>query len=70
MLEVQCIICEIKVFIDENTLEAKRLRNNPIRTFMCDDCKSRLDTPKQRQPQVINENPQKQDSNSQNNNES
>ncbi|HCG76171.1 YlaI family protein [Staphylococcus caprae] len=70
MLEVQCIICETKVFIDENTLEAKRLRNNPIRTFMCDDCKSRLDTPKQRQPQVINENPQKQDSNSQNNNES
>ena len=53
---------ETKVFIDENTLEAKRLRNNPIRTFMCDDCKSRLDTPKQRQPQVINENPQKQDS--------
>ena len=70
MLEVQCIICETIVFIDENTLEAKRLRNNPIRTFMCDDCKSRLDTPKQRQPQVINENPQKQDSNSQNNNES
>ena len=59
---------ETKVFIDENTLEAKRLRNNPIRTFMCDDCKSRLDTPKQRQPQVINENPQKQDSHSQNNN--
>ncbi|MDU4744354.1 MAG: DUF2197 domain-containing protein, partial [Staphylococcus epidermidis] len=24
-----------------------RLKNNPIRTFMCDDCKSRLDTPKQ-----------------------
>ncbi|WP_126925457.1 DUF2197 domain-containing protein, partial [Staphylococcus epidermidis] len=23
------------------------LKNNPIRTFMCDDCKSRLDTPKQ-----------------------
>ena len=46
------------------------VRNNPIRTFMCDDCKSRLDTPKQRQPQVINENPQKQDSHSQNNNES
>ena len=53
MLEVQCIICDTKVFIDENTVEAKRLRNNPIRTFMCDDCKSRLDTPKQRKPQVM-----------------
>jgi len=46
--EVQCIICDTKVLIDENTVEAKRLRNNPIRTFMCDDCKSRLDRPKQR----------------------
>ncbi|AKL91582.1 DUF2197 domain-containing protein [Staphylococcus capitis] len=53
MLEVQCIICDTKVFIDEQTVEAKRLRNNPIRTFMCDDCKSRLDTPKQRKPQVM-----------------
>lgn len=52
MRQVQCIICDTKVFIDENTVEAKRLRNNPIRTFMCDDCKSRLDTPRQRLPQV------------------
>ena len=55
MREVQCIICDTKVLIDENTVEAKRLRNNPIRTFMCDDCKSRLDTPKQRKPQVMDE---------------
>ncbi|MBC3014254.1 hypothetical protein KV47_02050 [Staphylococcus haemolyticus] len=48
MREVQCIICDTKVLIDEHTVEAKRLRNNPIRTFMCDDCKSRLDRPKQR----------------------
>ncbi|HCG2489745.1 TPA: DUF2197 domain-containing protein [Staphylococcus aureus] len=48
MRQVQCIICEAKVFIDERTTESKRLKNNPIRTFMCDDCKSRLDTPKQR----------------------
>ncbi|HBG3134372.1 TPA: YlaI family protein [Staphylococcus aureus] len=48
MRQVQCIICDAKVFIDERTTESKRLKNNPIRTFMCDDCKSRLDTPKQR----------------------
>ncbi len=29
-------------------LSLNDLKNNPIRTFMCDDCKSRLDTPKQR----------------------
>ncbi|HEI7415654.1 TPA: DUF2197 domain-containing protein [Staphylococcus aureus] len=41
MRQVQCIICDAKVFIDERTTESKRLKNNPIRTFMCDDCKSR-----------------------------
>lgn len=34
--------------MDENTLEAKQLRNHPMRTFMCEDCRSRLDVPKQR----------------------
>ncbi|MCI2947340.1 YlaI family protein [Staphylococcus caledonicus] len=53
MREVQCIICDTKVLIDENTVEAKRIRNNPIKTFMCDDCKSRLDTPKQRNYQEL-----------------
>src|SRR5699024_3947894 len=48
MIKVQCIICDTEVFIDQNTLEAKRLRNDPMHTFMCDECKSRLDTPKQR----------------------
>ncbi|PHK50597.1 DUF2197 domain-containing protein [Staphylococcus edaphicus] len=48
MKKVQCIICDTEVFIDQNTLEAKRLRNDPMHTFMCDECKSRLDTPKQR----------------------
>ncbi|CAL27646.1 DUF2197 domain-containing protein [Staphylococcus carnosus] len=48
MKKVQCIICDTEVLIDENTLEAKQLNNNPIRTFMCGECKSRLDVPKQR----------------------
>ncbi|WP_412520151.1 DUF2197 domain-containing protein [Staphylococcus simulans] len=48
MIKVQCIICDTEVLIDENTLEAKQLRNHPMRTFMCEDCRSRLDVPKQR----------------------
>ncbi|UXR49338.1 YlaI family protein [Staphylococcus simulans] len=48
MIKVQCIICDTEVLMDENTLEAKQLRNHPMRTFMCEDCRSRLNVPKQR----------------------
>lgn len=48
MRKVTCIICDTEVLLDEKTRLAKRLKNNPIKTFMCDECKSRLDTPKQR----------------------
>ncbi|WP_341776283.1 DUF2197 domain-containing protein [Staphylococcus hyicus] len=48
MRKEKCIICDTEVLLDENTLIAKRLKNNPIQTFMCDECKSRLDTPKHR----------------------
>ncbi|QLK85744.1 DUF2197 domain-containing protein [Staphylococcus sp. 17KM0847] len=55
MRRVTCIICDTEVLLDENTLLAKRLKNNPIRTFMCDECKSRLDTPRQRQHVMYSE---------------
>ncbi|MGV3243684.1 DUF2197 domain-containing protein [Staphylococcus sp. 11261D007BR] len=48
MRKVTCILCDTEVLLDENTLLAKRLKNNPIKTFMCDECKSRVDSPKQR----------------------
>ena len=48
MIKVQCIICDTEVLMDENTLEAKQLRNHPMRTVRCEDCRSRLDVPKQR----------------------
>ncbi|MGV1143383.1 DUF2197 domain-containing protein [Staphylococcus aureus] len=51
MRQVQCVIVDAKVFIDERTTESKQLENNPIRTFMCDDCKSRLDTPEKQRAQ-------------------
>ncbi|AKS73966.1 hypothetical protein RN70_08655 [Staphylococcus schleiferi] len=47
MWKVKCVICDTEVLLDEHTRLAKRLKNNPIKTFMCDECKSRLDTPKQ-----------------------
>ncbi|MGX0563660.1 MULTISPECIES: DUF2197 domain-containing protein [Staphylococcus] len=48
MWKVKCVICDTEVLLDEHTRLATRLKNNPIKTFMCDECKSRLDTPKQR----------------------
>lgn len=51
MRKEKCIICDTEVLLDENTLIAKRLKNNPLQTFMCDECKSRLDTPKHRTTQ-------------------
>ncbi|UXR78977.1 MULTISPECIES: YlaI family protein [unclassified Staphylococcus] len=53
MRKVTCVICDTEVLLDENTLLSKRLKNNPIRTFMCDECKSRLDTPRQRPAQSL-----------------
>ncbi|MBI5975824.1 DUF2197 domain-containing protein [Staphylococcus canis] len=48
MRKVTCILCDTEVLLDEHTLLAKQLRNHPIKTFMCDECKSRVDTPKQK----------------------
>ncbi|WP_394812753.1 DUF2197 domain-containing protein [Mammaliicoccus sciuri] len=46
IMKVKCIICDSIVNLDSKSKEAKRLRNHPIHTFMCDDCKERLDKPK------------------------
>ena len=39
MIKVQCIICDTEVFIDQNTLEAKRLRNDPMHTLCATNVK-------------------------------
>ncbi|EKU46175.1 DUF2197 domain-containing protein [Staphylococcus massiliensis] len=49
MYKVKCIICDTEVMIDDETLEAKRLKNNPIKTYMCPDCKHKLDRPKSKE---------------------
>ena len=38
MMRVKCSLCEKLETIDDDTLVAKRLRNRPIHTYMCDDC--------------------------------
>lgn len=42
-MRVKCVLCEsIENLDDENPL-AKRLRNRPIHTFMCDSCYERIE---------------------------
>lgn len=41
-MRVKCVICdEINSLADEDPL-AKRLRNRPICTYMCDSCNERI----------------------------
>ncbi|MEC1290022.1 YlaI family protein [Bacillus mojavensis] len=42
MMRVQCSICDKIETIDDETLIAKRLRNRPIHTYMCQECHDRI----------------------------
>ncbi|MGW8457972.1 YlaI family protein [Bacillus atrophaeus] len=41
-MRVQCSICDKIEQIDDETLMAKRLRNRPIHTYMCQVCHERI----------------------------
>jgi uncharacterized protein YlaI len=41
-VRVKCVICDKIESIDDESLIAKRLRNRPIHTFMCNDCNKRI----------------------------
>ncbi|MFT8320331.1 MAG: YlaI family protein [Bacillus sp. (in: firmicutes)] len=41
-MKVKCVICDIIEDIDENSFQAKRLRNRPIHTYMCKICDERI----------------------------
>lgn len=42
VLKVKCVICDKIEDIDENSFQAKRLRNRPIHTYMCNECDDRI----------------------------
>jgi uncharacterized protein YlaI len=42
LLKVKCVICDKIEDIDENSFQAKRLRNRPIHTYMCKECEERI----------------------------
>lgn len=41
-MRVKCVICDKIESIEDESLEAKRLRNRPIHTYMCQECTNRI----------------------------
>ncbi|WP_040204758.1 YlaI family protein [Neobacillus jeddahensis] len=41
-MRVKCVICDKIEAIEDESLVAKRLRNRPIHTYMCNDCSTRI----------------------------
>lgn len=41
-MKVKCVICEVINVLDEDSVQAKRLRNRPIHTYLCLKCTDRI----------------------------
>jgi uncharacterized protein YlaI len=41
-MRVKCVLCDRIDTIDDESLLAKRLRNRPIHTYMCEECYDRI----------------------------
>ncbi|MGD6964896.1 DUF2197 domain-containing protein [Rossellomorea vietnamensis] len=41
-MRVKCTLCDVIESINDESLTAKRLRNRPIHTYMCDKCRERI----------------------------
>ncbi|HLO11386.1 YlaI family protein [Neobacillus drentensis] len=41
-MRVKCVICDKIESIENESLIAKRLRNRPIHTYMCNECSERI----------------------------
>ena len=42
-MKVKCVICDQIESIPDDSPEAKKLRNRPIHTFMCQNCYTRIE---------------------------
>ncbi|MCI1857555.1 MAG: YlaI family protein [Sporolactobacillus sp.] len=41
-MKVKCALCDKICHLDDRSPLAKRLRNRPIHTYLCDDCYKRI----------------------------
>lgn len=42
-MKVQCVICDEQNELEDDTPLAKKLRNRPIHTYMCEQCHNRIE---------------------------
>jgi uncharacterized protein YlaI len=42
-MRVQCVICEAINQLPDDSPQAKKLRNRPIHTYMCNPCHDRIE---------------------------
>ncbi|RSL30414.1 DUF2197 domain-containing protein [Salibacterium salarium] len=42
-MKVKCVICDQINNLDDSDPLAKKLRNRPIHTYMCDECYNRIE---------------------------
>ena len=41
-MRVKCVVCDSIQMLDDDLPVAKKLRNRPIHTFMCQECSGRI----------------------------
>ncbi|MBS4177261.1 YlaI family protein [Lederbergia citrea] len=41
-MKVQCVICDQQSSLEDGSPLAKKLRNRPIHTYMCENCHDRI----------------------------
>ncbi|MFE8695332.1 YlaI family protein [Cytobacillus sp. FJAT-53684] len=41
-MKVKCVLCDKIESIENESLQAKKLRNRPIHTYMCKECNERI----------------------------
>jgi len=41
-MRVKCVICDKIESLEDDSFQAKRLRNRPIYTYMCETCSTRI----------------------------
>lgn len=41
-MRVKCVLCDTIHILNDNDLQAKRLRNRPMHTYMCKECDQRI----------------------------
>ncbi|MDF2945831.1 MAG: hypothetical protein K0S51_510 [Bacillales bacterium] len=41
-MKAKCVICEQIEILDDDSALAKRLRNRPVHTYLCNECDERI----------------------------